>query len=333
MNRGAFFTREAMDQATLMMLRNYVRNVVEGSGFPPPMLRRVDVEHHINEMRLYVHFVFADGHIPARMAFSITEDRLYGRYPYPIVNAEFPGLMERMYFEEGQRHIVDVRLREHRTRDFFEDTMWANTTITYDDFLAPGRARQEADDWRREAERNTERAQADRARNRREAWDAMRQWNGVRWEMDIARRAAARPSASPSPDREAAKKRGMQLLWRNLTPAQRADMLSNGYFDVIGGKSGDTYRVYFGAHVNVLRMKTLKNMFGWIQNMDQGLCFTLSGGLVEGDVMLSQKLTIELEEDEIGRIANKFPINRDDRDFAAKDHIRLWRPYVEGLNV
>lgn len=95
-----------------------------------------------------------------------------------------------------------------------------------------------------------------------------------------------------------ARVRGRKLLLENLTPTQRQSYETHGYFDVIGGESGKTYRIYHGTHMNIERLGGLMN-----QN---GICVVPVGNLCYGDVMLSQKLAIELEENKMLREANLF---------------------------
>lgn len=96
-----------------------------------------------------------------------------------------------------------------------------------------------------------------------------------------------------------ARKRGMRLLEQNLTPRQRQQYAEHKHFDVIGGRTGRRYRIRHGRLMN-------------IEELDEqgfrirGLCFHPQGRLVAGDVMLAQKLALELYETEALRIANRF---------------------------
>lgn len=92
--------------------------------------------------------------------------------------------------------------------------------------------------------------------------------------------------------------RGEKLLQENLTPAQRETLKAKGYFEVRGGETGKRYRIYRGRQMNVIEI----GMFG----RKRGLCFLPRGGLVEGDIMLGQKLALELNEMAARASANPF---------------------------
>jgi hypothetical protein len=92
--------------------------------------------------------------------------------------------------------------------------------------------------------------------------------------------------------------RGLRLLRENLSRAQGEQLDRHGYFEVTGGQTGKRYRIKCGCQMNV-------------QQLDQKgrpvceLCFVPEGGLTAGDVMLAQKLALELFEGEALLAANK----------------------------
>ena len=98
------------------------------------------------------------------------------------------------------------------------------------------------------------------------------------------------------PSRDAQSK-AIQLLKQHLTPEQREQYEKRSYFYVSGGNSGRIYRIRHGAQMNV-------------EQLDQGgkrvrmLCFMPEGGLAVGDVMLAQKIALELFETEALKIAH-----------------------------
>jgi RNA polymerase sigma-70 factor, ECF subfamily len=94
--------------------------------------------------------------------------------------------------------------------------------------------------------------------------------------------------------------RGMRLLEENLTPAQHAQLKKHGHFDVIGGETRTRYRIKLGSQVNV---KVLDGKGRAVRT----LCFMPRGDLVIGDIMLAQKLALELFESGALKVANKFP--------------------------
>jgi hypothetical protein len=98
-------------------------------------------------------------------------------------------------------------------------------------------------------------------------------------------------------DERDAHARGLRLLTNNLSPAQRAQYDANGYFEVIGGETGKCYRITKGYQMNVLEI-------GKNGKRTRSLCFAPNGGLVLGDVMLAQKLALELFESNAHAVAN-----------------------------
>ena len=100
--------------------------------------------------------------------------------------------------------------------------------------------------------------------------------------------------------RSSAYQRGLELLKANLTADQLNDFLTYRCFDVVGASSGTTYRIRLAGAMNV-------------EEVDQRgrctrrLCFLPEGQLVDGDVMLAQKVALEAFEAEALAIANKFP--------------------------
>jgi hypothetical protein len=104
--------------------------------------------------------------------------------------------------------------------------------------------------------------------------------------------------APPLPFGIADELRAMTLLKENLSPEQLRQFESRGSFDVIGGATGRRYRILRGTQMNV-------------QLLDRrgicvtSLCFTPRGHLPSGDVMLAQKLGLELFEDDVLKVANR----------------------------
>jgi hypothetical protein len=97
-----------------------------------------------------------------------------------------------------------------------------------------------------------------------------------------------------------AHKRSIQLLKQNLSPAQREQYERLSHFEVIGSCSGKRYRIRHGAVMNV----ELLNENGRRACL---LCFIPEGGVPVGDIMLAQKVALELFETEAFAIANKMP--------------------------
>jgi|WetSurMetagenome_2_1015567.scaffolds.fasta_scaffold08678_5 hypothetical protein len=97
----------------------------------------------------------------------------------------------------------------------------------------------------------------------------------------------------------AAEARAEKLLRENLSDSQLSQLDANGCFDVMGGSSGKTYRITRGRQMNVYQLD--KN-----GRRVRGLCFMPEGNLVPGDVMLIQKLSLELNESKAIATANVF---------------------------
>jgi hypothetical protein len=94
--------------------------------------------------------------------------------------------------------------------------------------------------------------------------------------------------------------RGLRLLRGWLSPQQRTQFDAKGYFDVIGCDTGRRYRIRQGTSANVHEIDDRGRL-------GSGWCFVPVGGLVEGDVMLAQKIALETNELSTLDIANGFP--------------------------
>nr|WP_271497733.1 hypothetical protein [Bradyrhizobium sp. CCBAU 11357] len=92
----------------------------------------------------------------------------------------------------------------------------------------------------------------------------------------------------------------MRLLRSWLSPQQRVEFDRKGYFDVVGGDTGKRYRIRRGTSGNV-------NEIDEYGRRGMGWCFVPIGGLVEGDVMLAQKIALETDEARALSVANPFP--------------------------
>jgi hypothetical protein len=116
-------------------------------------------------------------------------------------------------------------------------------------------------------------------------------WNGPR---SLRERRGSATSGRNAYDR------GIRLLTENLSPSQRAQYERSGCFDVTGGDTGKRYRITQAYQMNILEFdKQGKRL--------KVLCFTPKGQLVLGDVMLAQKLALELFESEALAVANTIP--------------------------
>jgi hypothetical protein len=91
--------------------------------------------------------------------------------------------------------------------------------------------------------------------------------------------------------------RALALLKANLSPEQLQQFEHEGAFDVVGGDTGSRYRILEGRIMNVQRF----DRGGW----QTCFCFEPQGRLPIGDVLLAQKLALELFETEALNTANK----------------------------
>jgi hypothetical protein len=77
--------------------------------------------------------------------------------------------------------------------------------------------------------------------------------------------------------------RATALLREWLSPQQRAQFDTEGYFDVVGCDSGKRYRIHHGTSMNVHEIDDAgHSKSGW--------CFVPNRRLAAGDVMLAQKI-------------------------------------------
>jgi hypothetical protein len=111
----------------------------------------------------------------------------------------------------------------------------------------------------------------------------------------LQRRRWARPTASGAADA-----RAMRLLIENLTHAQRDQYEKHEYFEVVGGETGRRYRIRRGVQANIEQIDDEGRL-------ERRICFMPDGELVVGDVMLAQKLALELFELQVLAVANAFP--------------------------
>ena len=94
--------------------------------------------------------------------------------------------------------------------------------------------------------------------------------------------------------------RAIQLLKQNLSPAQCKQFERCRYFDVVGGDTGCRYRIREGCQMNVEQLDKSGRRV-------RILCFMPEGHLAVGDVLLAQKLALELFESETLKVAHKSP--------------------------
>jgi hypothetical protein len=93
-------------------------------------------------------------------------------------------------------------------------------------------------------------------------------------------------------------KKARILVMEWLSPAQRAQYESEGYFEVTGCHSGRRYRIRRDRQMNIDQIDGCgARVAVW--------CFAPEGQLPMGDVMLAQKIALETNEREALAIANR----------------------------
>ena len=203
------------------------------------------------------------------------------------------------------------------TRGGFELRLWLEFSNGYRNFASLSvagicyafcerHAAWDVETFRRAILREAQRIYARMRREQeRRAWFrklAQRLANGIEWSMRSRRatwafygRDAGQYFDEGTPE---ARARSLRLLGENLTPAQREQYKSGHYFDVTGGTSGKRYRIHHGRSMNIDQLDQRgRRVCGW--------CFFPKGRLVTGDVMLAQKVALELYELEALQVAHK----------------------------
>jgi hypothetical protein len=97
--------------------------------------------------------------------------------------------------------------------------------------------------------------------------------------------------------RNSADQKADDLLKSNLSATQRLKYETDGCFDVIGGDTGTHYRIRCGYQMNVEQLDAVGKRV-------RLLCFVPKHPLPMADIMLAQKLALELSESEVLAIAN-----------------------------
>jgi hypothetical protein len=98
--------------------------------------------------------------------------------------------------------------------------------------------------------------------------------------------------------RSFARARSLRLLEENLSPNQLELFSKRRFFHVVGGTTGNLYRICYGTAMNVSQI----DKTGFVIRR---LCFYPQHALPEGDVLLAQKFALELFELDALTVANK----------------------------
>lgn len=147
----------------------------------------------------------------------------------------------------------------------------------------------------------------------------------VNWSREVE--PPSRREVNAARRRHEAEQRGLRLLWENITDAQRDQLRTVGYLICKGNCHGDLYHLYPRTQQNIIchprwEKSPLRRPIGFPSFW--GLCIVPEGRLVLGDVMLAQKLAIELEEKSVRRQANYLYPDLDYLTRCAREKIPLW---------
>jgi hypothetical protein len=101
----------------------------------------------------------------------------------------------------------------------------------------------------------------------------------------------------PQSDLRRAEAKGLSLLRSWLTPEQDEQWSRDSEFEVVGCDTGARYRITNGTTMNVIELdKNGRSVKRW--------CFTPVGPIVQGDVLLAQKIALETMENYARSLAN-----------------------------
>jgi hypothetical protein len=97
--------------------------------------------------------------------------------------------------------------------------------------------------------------------------------------------------------RRRAEEKGLSLLRSWLTPEQAAQWRRDNVFEVVGCDTGTRYRITNGTSMNIIELdKDGRSVRRW--------CFTPVGPIVQGDMLLAQKIALETMETHARTVAN-----------------------------
>jgi hypothetical protein len=96
-----------------------------------------------------------------------------------------------------------------------------------------------------------------------------------------------------------AENRSLRLLKANLSPRQREQYAAHGYFDAVGSKTAIRYRIHHACQLNIEQLDAAGKRV-------RLLCFKPTALSTVGDIMLAQKLALELFEEDAIRVSERF---------------------------
>lgn len=133
------------------------------------------------------------------------------------------------------------------------------------------------------------------------------------------------PVPQPIPPSLNALRKSFVLLMENLSEAQKQTLLHEGYIDVLSQQKNH-YRIFIGSAMNIMQLTKEGVPALFNKNM---LCVVPQGSLPQGDVMLCQKLGLELQELVVMNRGNNFTYGVEEiamkHKYAANDAARIKR--------
>lgn len=131
------------------------------------------------------------------------------------------------------------------------------------------------------------------------------------------------PAPVPQMAQSQALRKSFVLLMENLSEAQKQTLLHEGYIDVLSQQK-NRYRIFIGSAMNIMRLTKQGVPALFNKNM---LCIVPEGSLPHGDVMLCQKLGLELQELVVMNRGNNFTYSVEQiamkHKYAANDAARI----------
>lgn len=108
--------------------------------------------------------------------------------------------------------------------------------------------------------------------------------------------------------RRRARFRSLRLLLSFLSDSQRKQLRKGSFFDVVGGNTGDIYRIYWQKYDSmVANIRVMdKNNLSYTKKV---ICAHLATGFLIGDQLLAQKMLIEQDEIKLLKVSNIHPLS------------------------
>jgi len=274
------------------LLRALLRRALSEHGREAPALTDITIERASGRFEPRIGAHFANGYCtwaPVRADDCYAVCERYGAWDLPSLRRALLVEAHEIYGRVCEEHLTEmarVRARRSMAAAFFDRLRRRVPMGGREPAGASPDAPQSA------------RGRPDPAARRQESQRRLLEW-WAQQRNDYARSTLFASGMNADIGSRRAQERGIRLLKDNLTVAQRRQYEKCGYFDVTGGMSGKRYRIRHGRQMNIEQLdRNGRRVCGW--------CFFPQGSLVSGDVMLGQKIALELFEADALRIANRF---------------------------